>query len=70
MDKLEIGRVFTYWNPDPHQIDDLVVLRSKAYELGLLIIERVPDCADRTAAIRKLRECIMTANAAIVIPRD
>ena len=40
-------------------------LRSSALDFAKAINDLVPDCADKTAAIRKLRESVMTANAAI-----
>lgn len=63
----KIEREFTYHSPFGTQPERYVKLREKAKELALLIVELTPVCADQTAAIRKLRECIMTANAAIAI---
>lgn len=61
----QIEEWFKYHPPTADQQAKYVALREKARELALLIAEVVPACADRTAAIRKLRESIMTANAAI-----
>lgn len=61
----DIDNWFSYHPPTGTQADRYVTLRSKAKELAILIIENTPSSADQTAAIRKLRECIMTANAAI-----
>lgn len=58
---------FSYHAPHGDQPQRYEALRAKARELAELIVETVPWCADRTAAIRKLRECVMTANAAIAI---
>ena len=62
---LEIGNWFTYHPPSESQQRAYTRLRIEARSLAELIYEVVPNCADRSAAIRKLRECVMTANAAI-----
>jgi len=41
------------------------VLRHKYF--AHVIMEHTPVCADQTAAIRKIREAVMTANAAIAL---
>jgi len=61
----EIENWFTYHAPQGTQQERYVKLRDKAKELAHLIVESTPASADQTAAIRKLRECVMTANAAI-----
>ncbi|MCO5167862.1 MAG: hypothetical protein M9894_16075 [Planctomycetes bacterium] len=40
-------------------------IRSSARQLARVIVAHTPSCADQTAALRKLREVVMTANAAI-----
>lgn len=42
-------------------------VRAAGKSLALTILNAVPKCADRTAAIRKVREAVMTANAAIAL---
>ena len=56
---------FTYHAPNAEQQVAYQALRDKAKELALLILAHVPGCADQSAAMRHLRECIMTANAGI-----
>jgi hypothetical protein len=56
---------FTYHAPGS---DDLVAyekLRNAGKEFAKAINELCPDSADKTAAIRKVREAVMTANASI-----
>lgn len=65
MDELEAA--FTYQRPILEQVDQMTTIREKAKELARLIFELCPPSADRTAAIRKVREGVMTANAAIVL---
>lgn len=42
-------------------------VRAAGKTLALTILNAAPKCADRTAAIRKVREAVMTANAAIAL---
>lgn len=58
---------FTYHAPDGFQVQQYAALRDAGLVLGILIADLVPDSAidDRLAALRLLREAIMTANAGI-----
>jgi hypothetical protein len=56
---------FMHHPPTPEQLAAYNDLRTGAKAFAELINNHVPDSADKTAAIRKLRECVMTANAAI-----
>lgn len=61
----QLDNWFTYHSPS---VDNLVAyqkLRESARQFAGAINDLVPESADKTAAIRKLRECVMTANAAI-----
>lgn len=62
---IDIDNWFTYHKPEGTQPQRYELIRNKAKELALVIVENTPTSADQTAAIRKLRECVMTANAAI-----
>lgn len=61
----EIDNWFTYHETKADQLDRYILLRESAKRFAKEILDYVPPCADRSAAIRKLRECVMTANAAI-----
>lgn len=50
---------------DDEQKASVLEVRARAEELAHAILARVPDCADRSAALRALRECCMWSNAAI-----
>ena len=63
--KSQIENEFSYHTPSEDQISKYQQLRDMGKELAILIEELVPDCPDKTASIRKLRECIMTANSGI-----
>lgn len=69
-EEMQINEWFTYHSPTGDQPDRYVILRDQAKDLAFTIQRIVPSCADRSAAIRKLRECIMTANAAIACSKD
>jgi len=65
MQKEEIENWFTYHAPSPEQQVAYQMVRDQAKELAFVINDVVPESADKTAAMRKLREAVMTANAAI-----
>lgn len=65
--RLDIEAYFTYHAPTGSQITRLGIVSQAAKNLAYVIFDYTPDSADRTAALRKLRECVMTANAAIVL---
>ncbi|MFB3910404.1 MAG: hypothetical protein ACE15D_18600 [Candidatus Eisenbacteria bacterium] len=56
---------FTYHAPKPEQIGHYNALREAAKVFALAIAEHTPQGPDQTTAIRKVREAVMTANAAI-----
>lgn len=67
----DLDRWFTYHNPADHP-DGLEVavaryerLRRAGRELAAAILADTPPGPDQSAAIRKVREAVMTANAAV-----
>lgn len=56
---------FTYHRPSPEQNEAYVKLRIAARKFADVINELVPDGADKTTAIRRVREATMTANQGI-----
>jgi hypothetical protein len=56
---------FTYHSPSPEQQKHYVAIREAARHFAGVLVEHTPPSADQTAAIRLLRECVMTANAGI-----
>jgi hypothetical protein len=64
-----IDELFTYHAPTSEHIARLQNVRVVARALATAIVENCPRSADRTAALRKLRESVMTANASIVLPQ-
>lgn len=61
----QIDNWFTYHAPNEAQLQAYEVIREKGRELAHMICKYTPTCADQTAAIRKVREAVMMANAAI-----
>lgn len=61
----QLDNWFQYHSPTPAQQAAYVAIRDMAKSLATRIVELTPASADQTAAIRLLRECVMTANAAI-----
>lgn len=62
-----IAEVFTYHAPDDEQRKRYEVLRESARSFARDLVACCPASADRTDALRKLRECVMTANASIAL---
>jgi hypothetical protein len=60
---------FTYRSPDPDQIPKYRAIREAALVFAEIVRDATPAGADQTAAIRKIREAVMTANAAIACGR-
>jgi hypothetical protein len=63
-DKLEA--IFTY-HDNPDLIPHYEAIREKAREFAVVILDNTPECADQSAAIRLVREAVMTANASIAL---
>lgn len=68
-DQYQIQEWFTYHPPTQDQIPRYENIRSAAAKLAKVIYENCVNSADLTCAIRKLRECVMTANASIALER-
>ena len=64
-DMIAIDNWFQYHKPDGNQAERYGELREAGGTLARAIVKLVPAGADRTAALRKVREAIMTANAGI-----
>lgn len=61
-----LGNWFTHHPPkDDQEIRGYVQIRNAGFNFASIIVASCPPCADTTAAVRKIREAVMTANAAI-----
>jgi len=67
----EIENWFEYHPPTGEdQIRAYGNIRKAGKEFALAIARNVPNCADRTAAVRKIREAVMTANAGLACSEE
>jgi hypothetical protein len=62
---LDIEHWFTYHKPLSTQVPKYEALRDAGKALAKAILKNTPEGADQSAAICKVREAVMTANAAI-----
>jgi len=67
MTQQELNNIFTYHSPQGDQPARYEKIREAGKHLAQAILDCTPSCADQTAAIRKVREAVMTSNAAIAI---
>jgi hypothetical protein len=65
--QFNVEEVFTYHPPAADQVEHYEALRAAAKTFAQQLLEHTPPGADQQAALRKLRECVMTANAAIAL---
>lgn len=65
MTHAELENAFTYHAPTEEQRGRYETLRAAALAFATVILDTTPGCPDQTAAIRKVREAVMTATAAI-----
>lgn len=61
----QLDNWFTYHSPNPEQLPKYLAIRDQGRKLAETIVLNTPASADQTAAIRLIREAVMTANAAI-----
>ena len=62
-----LNDLFTYHPPEGDDPTHYTAIRSAARVFAQTLVDHTPACADQSAAMRKLRECVMTANAAIAL---
>lgn len=63
----ELRQQFTHHPPHADQVRRYERIRDAAHGFAKEIVECCPPSADRTVAIRKIREAVMVANASIAI---
>jgi hypothetical protein len=61
----DLDNWFTYHSPTADQLPKYQVIRESAKDLATVILKNTPPGPDQTAAIRKIREAVMTANQSI-----
>jgi len=62
----DIQQIFTF-HDDPAKIPNYKNVRQAAMDFALVVIDNTPSCPDQSVAIRKIREAVMMANAAIAL---
>jgi len=62
---MDLNHIFMYHAPTEGQPEKYEKIREAGKEFAKVIMANTPACADQTAAIRKVREAVFTANAAI-----
>lgn len=67
MPHFNLDDIFSYHAPEPGDAEKYEAIRGAAKDLARAIIDNTPGSADQTAAIRKVREAVMTANASIAL---
>jgi hypothetical protein len=71
MDELKnLLDTFEHHNPSSAQVERILAVRNACKVCAAAVFELVPSSSDRTAALRKLHECMMTANKAIVLEKS
>lgn len=73
---LDLDHIFMYHAPGNDDVPRYQKLREAAKAFAQVIVDETPEGADQSAAIRLVREAVMTSNAAVAlkgrlhIPRD
>lgn len=67
MKKKDLEELFKYHSPIGNQPERYNIIRGKARDFAEAIIDNTEPSADQSAAIRKVREAMMTANAGIAL---
>lgn len=67
MSKFDPEYVFSHHHATPEKLAHYDALHAGAKDLARVILAHVPDCSDRVAALRLLRECSMLACAAVTL---
>lgn len=65
--KANLKDVFSHHAPEGNDLAIYQEIRSAAYDFALVILENCPASADQQAALRHIREAVMTANASVAL---
>ena len=66
-EEFSLHELFRYHRPTPDQLPKYENLREAARHFAKVVLMNVSPGADRDAAIRKIREAVMTANAGVAL---
>lgn len=67
VNKDNFERVLNYHGVNQKQLERMENIRKTAKWMVAAILDNAPTCADQQAAIRLVREAMMTANVAVVL---
>jgi hypothetical protein len=67
LNEFDLDHIFVYHAASAAQVAQYQAIRDAAKNLCQVIIDNCPSSADRSDAIRKVRESVMTANASIAL---
>ena len=63
----KLDDVFSYHAPDEGDLKNYAAIREASKRMAEVILLTCPASADRSAALRHVREAMMTANASIAL---
>lgn len=63
----DLEDIFSYHKPTADQLPKYEAVREAAKLFAKVVRDNCPASADRTVAIRKIREAVMVANASIAL---
>lgn len=61
----QLDNWFMYHRPEGNDPEKYEKIRAAGKAFATVIVENTPPSADQTASVRKVREAVMTANAAV-----
>ncbi len=64
-----LQELFTHHPLKPGQLERYQAIRIAALDFATVLVANTPQSSDQSAAIRELRVCVMTANAAIALEK-
>lgn len=67
MPEFDLNYIFTYHPPKGDQPEKYEKIREAGKVFAKTILENTPSGADQSDCIRKIREVVMTANAAVAL---
>jgi hypothetical protein len=65
--QFDLDHIFKYHSPTQDQLPKYEAIRAAAKVFAAVLLANTPASADQTAAMRHLRECVMTANASVAL---
>lgn len=62
-----VEKLFTFRKWSPEEVEEYSFLREECKEIALLVLDKVPECPERTLAIRSLHEAVYFINTAVTL---